>query len=196
MDLERGGTQARMELRQELLHGDPSINPAQHKTLQTFMASLLLASMNLLLTSLVLSFMVSTKNEEDAPGMHALYTTSREARPPSAPPMNAFVIPEPCLYVMISSVIVCGVVAFGLGAALLHGLFLGFTPIGPAAASAAAGWQSTGAFAGLSSTLQSAAMGGGGIWPIITSGVASGPLVAGAAYAFCTHVCGNCVADA
>jgi hypothetical protein len=113
--------------------------------------------------------------------------------PLNAPPMNSYVVPKPCLPLMVVAGVAGGVIAGAVATVLLA--ILGFTGIGPAAGSAAAGWQAAAgsvAAGSLFSTLQSAAMGGYGIWVLITTGVATGPAVAAAAYAFCQHVCGNC----
>ena len=111
--------------------------------------------------------------------------------PPNAPPMNSYAIPKPCLPLIIVAGVAGGLIAGAAAFALLA--FLGFTGIGPAAGSAAAGWQAAArsVTAGSLFSTQSAAMGGYGIWILITTGVATGPALAAAAYAFCQYVCGG-----
>jgi hypothetical protein len=98
-----------------------------------------------------------------------------------------FTVPKDCLVIMIIAAVIGGGVAYGVGLTVIG--VLGFTGIGPAAGSAAAAWQSAGFLMPLFSALQSAAMGGAGIWVIITTGVATGAACAGAAHAFCDQVC-------
>ena len=81
------------------------------------------------------------------------------------PPMNSYVIPKPCLPLMVIAGVTGGVIS--AGAASLLVAILGFTGIGPAAGSVAGSWQAAaGAVTAgsLFSTLQSAAMGGYGVW--------------------------------
>lgn len=112
--------------------------------------------------------------------------------PPPSSPVSFYVIPKTCLCIMIAAAVVGGAITFGIATLLLGAM--GLTPLGPAACSTAAGMQAAGAATGmpaLFSTLQSAAMGGSGIWLLITTGVASGPVLAAAAYAFCRRACGG-----
>ena len=107
--------------------------------------------------------------------------------------MNSYDIPKPCLPLMVIAGVTGGVISAGAASLLIA--ILGFTGIGPAAGSVAGSWQAAaGAVTAgsLLSTLQSAAMGGYGVWVLINTGVATGPIVAAAAYAFCYHVCGDC----
>ena len=138
----------------------------------------------------------SVVDKEYAPLFRSLSLSSLSlpilAQNESSPPDEVneditFIVPKDCLVVMIVAAAIGGTVTYFAAWALLA--VLGFTGIGPALGSAAAAWQSAGFLMPLFSALQSAAMGGAGIWAIITTGVASGAACAGAAHNFCDQAC-------
>ena len=152
-----------------------------------------ISSVSLLSTAFVLWMSIPSAPDFQLSTLSMIPQTIQAPFTGNVPPMKSYVIPKPCLPLMVIAGVTGGVISAGVASLLIA--ILGFTGIGPAAGSVAGSWQAAaGAVTAgsLFSTLQSAAMGGYGVWVLINTGVATGPIVAAAAYAFCYHVCGDC----
>ena len=180
-----------------LAEGLVEVNAYERNKLLRLVASLAIliaiSSVSLLSTAFVLWMSIQSAPDFQLNTLSMIPQTIQAPFTGNVPPMKSYVIPKPCLPLMVIAGVTGGVISAGAASLLIA--ILGFTGIGPAAGSVAGSWQAAaGAVTAgsLLSTLQSAAMGGYGVWVLITTGVATGPVVAAAAYAFCYHVCGDC----
>ena len=180
-----------------LAEGLVEVNAYERNKLPRLVASLAIliaiSSVSLLSTAFVLWMSIPSAPDFQLNTLSMIPQTIQAPFTGNVPPMESYVIPKPCLPLMVIAGVTGGVISAGAASLLIA--ILGFTGIGPAAGSVAGSWQAAaGAVTAgsLFSTLQSAAMGGYGVWVLITTGVATGPVVAAAAYAFCYHVCGDC----
>ena len=180
-----------------LAEGLVEVNAYERNKLSRLVASLAIliaiSSVSLLSTAFVLWMSIPSATDFQLSTLSMIPQTIQAPFTGNVPPMKSYVIPKPCLPLMVIAGVTGGVISAGAASLLIA--ILCFTGIGPAAGSvagslqAAAGAVTAGS---LLSTLQSAAMGGYGVWVLINTGVATGPIVAAAAYAFCYHVFGDC----
>ena len=180
-----------------MAEGLVEVNAYERNKLPRLVASLAIliaiSSVSLLSTAFVLWMSIPSAPDFQLSTLSMIPQTIQAPFTGNVPPMKYYVIPKPCLPLMVIAGVTGGVISAGAASLLIA--ILGFTGIGPAAGSVAGSWQAAaGAVTAgsLLSTLQSAAMGGYGVWVLINTGVATGPIVAAAAYAFCYHVCGDC----
>ena len=180
-----------------LAEGLVEVNAYERNKLPRLVASLAIliaiSSVSLLSTAFVLWMSIQSAPDFQLNTLSMIPQTIQAPFTGNVPPVKSYVIPKPCLPLMVIAGVTGGVISAGVASLLIA--ILGFTGIGPAAGSVAGSWQAAaGAVTAgsLFSTLQSTAMGGYGVWVLITTGVATGPVVAAAAYAFCYHVCGDC----